>query len=148
MSTDPKQVEELAAVIHQAIVGGDDPSTCDRTAGPCWAAARALAAHGWMSPEQHQAEIATSRREALDDSFRRITADRSAEIDRLGGIGEVRASTALNNWVEGIGVAARHVDDVRDGRPARSDHHPHETYASHKRDHVAEAAAIRKQVQG
>lgn len=140
MSTDPKQVEALAAIIHQAIVGGDE-STCARTAGPCWTAARALAPH-------LEADLATARREVLDEVFRRITADRSAEIDRLGGIGEVRASTALNNWVEGVGIGARHVDDVRHGRPARADHRPYEPYVAQERDHVAEAAALRKQVEG
>lgn len=67
MSTDrkQKQVEELAALIHKAIVGGDE-STCDRTTGPCWAAARAMAAQGWVSPEQHQKTEDFSRGQLAD----------------------------------------------------------------------------------
>ena len=134
-----KQVEELAALIHKAIVGGDDPSTCDRTAGPCWAAARAMVAQGWVSPEQHAAEVErlTKSVGAFSTARDRAKAGWERANDKVARV------EALAEWLTSRptilttrGAAAGQI------RAALTEPQPSE------RDHVAAADALRKQRQG
>ena len=143
MSTDPKQVEELAAVIKPAMpnhcCGPDDIDDCPYDAHDAHGIAEAVIAAGWVSPEQHAAEV-----ERLTKSVGAFSAARDrAKVGWERANAKVGRVEALAEWLASRptilttrGAAAGQI------RAALAEHQPSE------RDHVAAADAIRKQVRG